>query len=989
MNNNTILSNIIRHIKYIFISILYNRSYRLIKKSRYFNKEWYIANYHDIDKPGVNPAVHYLMYGWKENREPSGDFAGWKYFEKYPDVRKANINPLLHYEKYGKKEGRNITYNSNNYSRCFFVLADLIQQIKSQNFNQRIILLVSHNLSLTGAPRAIINMAKEIRKNGDIPVIAAFTPGPMEEEIKNEGILLVYINRMDVEKEFKGEKLFSFFNIFDYIVFNTIVTLELAEKIAHTNPTKIAWIHEAEYEFAKAEERKQNLYRGFEAIDYIYSVGNYSKKYTDRYLKNRKSDILLYSIKDMLNNKENEIKEKREKLIFAMVGALSERKGHLVLIEAINYLPIDILNSIEFWIIGPQGEKKVAEKVQDVQTDYFKYFGPMPYEKLMKTMEEIDVILCPSLDDPMPMVVTEAMMQKKVVLVTENTGTASLIDNGINGFVVKTNNPKALADKIKEIYINKSELNNIGEKGRNIYEDYFTENYFTENVKKIFDQNKIINRSYEYIPRNKNVKLFDVEIENNEVKLIVSVGILNNIYIKLGKKLIYGESEELSINHKCFNEYLNTLNEKLLVFKIDKNTMKNKIAFFDEYEDSLNITISNYINMYYLSQTGTYITKNGNILEINTKIQFIVKKFMDCRYNIINKISLLYIMIPKKLKYNLYFETLNNHNDNAYELFIKDLKEEKNKNAYFITSKEVYENEEDMEIKKHIIIFNSPKHKKFALRAKKMIVSWWCFPIFGSKKMDIYYPFLNYNYVAVLHGISYDKNSYYLNYLNFGKNIPTYCCSEYEKVYLEEINGYSNVKVLGYPRMDKWIKYSNNDENMVFLFPTWRKDITRDYIRNIEDICRQISSSFPNKFIVYAAHPSIPQSIYLEIKEILDNIGGNILSISSIDGQLFNKYFSTAKYLITDYSSVAYDHAYKEDGISIYYIPDEIENKHYQLRDVFYEGHCGIIAKNIEDIKEIINDKYDNKKLNERKENFFKYIDYNNTERVFRDIFKK
>lgn len=990
MENNTMLKNIARYIKNFFIMIFHIREYILIKESKYFNREWYVANYDDINKPGLNPIVHYLMYGWKEGREPSSDFSGWKYIDKYPDVKKAGMNPLLHYEKYGKKEGRNILYKSNNYSQCFFALADIIKQIKSEQFNKRIILLMSHNLSLTGAPRALFNMAKEIKKNGDIPVIGAFTQGPMEEEIQDAGIPVVYINRRDVEKEFRGEKLFSFFNVFDYIVFNTIVTLELAEKISHTNPTKIAWIHEAEFEFRKANKRKQNLYRGFESIDYVYSVGNYSKKYTDKYLKNRQSDILLYSIKDVLEIKDDQKENNFDivnKLIFAVIGAVSERKGHLILIEALKYLPNEILNNIEFWIIGPEGEKKVVEKVKKNQSKYFKYLGSMQYNDLMEKMREINVVLCPSLDDPMPMVVTEAMMQKKVVLVSENTGTASLIDDGVNGFIVETSNSKALADKIEQIYIKRNKLKGIGEKGKVIYEKYFTEKCFSENIKKIFDNRKIIKRSNIYIKRNNKIKIFDIQVTNSEITLIVSVGILNNVYIKYGEKIIHSSMEELSINQNCFNEYLNTLNEKLLIFKFYRDEAKNKITFFDEYEDSVIVKIANYINMHNLVKKGICVTTLGNLVELHTIKGFIYKKMIDKRYTLLERLLLLYLVFPKRLKYNLYFETLDNHNDNAYELFIKDLKEKDNRNAYFITSKKVYENEEDEEIKKHMIILNSYKHKKYALRAKKMIVSWWCFPIFGEKRSNIYYPFLNYNYVASFHGISYDKNSYYLNVYNFGKNIPTYCCSEYEKEYFKEINGYSDVKVLGYPRMDKWSNDSTLDDNLIFLFPTWRKSMTESYINNIKRICKKISDNFPNKFIVYAAHPSISELDYIEIKEMLANISENIVTIPSIDGEKFNEYFSIAKYLITDYSSVAYDHAYKKDGVSIYYMPDNLETNHYKLRKIFYDAHCGIIAKDIEDIIKIIGNQYDNGELQKRKENFFKYIDNNNTERVFCDIF--
>lgn len=77
--------------------------YKLIAKSKYFDKRWYLKMYPDVKKAGVDPVKHYLQFGWKEGRNPSKGFKTEGYLRRYADV---HINPLLHYEKYGKKEKR-------------------------------------------------------------------------------------------------------------------------------------------------------------------------------------------------------------------------------------------------------------------------------------------------------------------------------------------------------------------------------------------------------------------------------------------------------------------------------------------------------------------------------------------------------------------------------------------------------------------------------------------------------------------------------------------------------------------------------------------------------------------------------------------------------------------------------------------------------------------------------------------------------------------
>lgn len=86
--------------------------YLTIAKSRLFDGKWYLAHNPDVKASGVDPILHYLDCGWKENRDCTPYFDGKKYLEKYPDVAAGNINPLLHWEKYGKTEGRDCLENS-------------------------------------------------------------------------------------------------------------------------------------------------------------------------------------------------------------------------------------------------------------------------------------------------------------------------------------------------------------------------------------------------------------------------------------------------------------------------------------------------------------------------------------------------------------------------------------------------------------------------------------------------------------------------------------------------------------------------------------------------------------------------------------------------------------------------------------------------------------------------------------------------------------
>jgi len=82
--------------------------YLVISYSGLFDVHYYLREYPDVRRADVNPLKHFLISGWKENRNPSQSFDIQRYLAANPDVRAANINPVIHYIRFGKKEHRSI-----------------------------------------------------------------------------------------------------------------------------------------------------------------------------------------------------------------------------------------------------------------------------------------------------------------------------------------------------------------------------------------------------------------------------------------------------------------------------------------------------------------------------------------------------------------------------------------------------------------------------------------------------------------------------------------------------------------------------------------------------------------------------------------------------------------------------------------------------------------------------------------------------------------
>lgn len=456
----------------------------IIRKSRYFDKKYYTKKYQEYLE-GLDPVTHYICKGWKQGFNPSKKFSNDIYLSSYIDIYKSNMNPLVHYELYGKSEKREIfsVYEGKN-----SIIKDLdIEEIKKEKQYSKVVLLISHELSLTGAPRALLNMAISMKKQGVYPVILSWTHGPMETEIIENGIKLVIDVSLYTKLIQKNEQISDFLSLFDIVIFNTLVSLHLVDCFPKVTAKKICWIHEGRMSY-ETLKNIINFRETFKFFDEIYSVGQYSKSFTDQYIDNiHKSKILLYGIPDIPHKHEI---SNNTKIKFILPGAISERKGQAILLSALEYIPERKHKDIEFILVGPCMDKEIEANIKKAEKIYknIKYLGAIQHNKLLNLYQDMDIVLCPSIDDPMPIVCTEAMIFAKTIIITECTGTASFIENGINGYKIPAGDAAALARAIISIVDNKDKISVMGQNLRSIYDNKFSQDIFDKEIYKVIKE---------------------------------------------------------------------------------------------------------------------------------------------------------------------------------------------------------------------------------------------------------------------------------------------------------------------------------------------------------------------------------------------------------------------------------------------------------------------------------------------------------------------
>lgn len=369
------------------------------------------------------------------------------------------------------------------------------------------VLIAIHELSRTGAPIVAIDTAKTLAKNDFFVTVITMRRGPLLVELLDYGIPVIFDQELALAHD--SEALLgdpsiplyidTFLNAFDKTIIITAVYYNLIRRCTKTENPILWWLHEGTATYDNfAPLMPQKLPSNVK----VYTGGKYALEQLKTYQLPYHGKVLNYGVKDSLpqpnnaNCKDTKIRpsssQPDQTVTFILPGSIGKRKGQQLLLDSIELLPDSYRTKCKFIFIGDvtsqydiDGKRTKAKLIEICQKNAnIEYITSVSRTKLFEIYQNIDVLVIPSLDDPMPVVATEALMLKKVVLCSNTTGTSYYLQDNKNGFIFETNNANSLRDKIKYIVDHSDQLAKIGANGRKVYENNFEMNIFEQNLLK-------------------------------------------------------------------------------------------------------------------------------------------------------------------------------------------------------------------------------------------------------------------------------------------------------------------------------------------------------------------------------------------------------------------------------------------------------------------------------------------------------------------------
>ena len=166
-------------------------------------------------------------------------------------------------------------------------------------------------------------------------------------------------------------------------------------------------------------------------------------------------------------------KEFKKDIVF--VGSLYKLKGVDYLIDAFSGLSDTDARLV---IIGDGPERKNLEKMVE-GSENVVFLGHLDNSEVKKRLDKALVLVLPSLSEGLGLVLLEAMACGKPVIGSDVGGIPELIEDGKNGYIVKTKDSDALRDRLRMFTEDMGLARRMGDAGRkSVLEEFSKDKYF-------------------------------------------------------------------------------------------------------------------------------------------------------------------------------------------------------------------------------------------------------------------------------------------------------------------------------------------------------------------------------------------------------------------------------------------------------------------------------------------------------------------------------
>ena len=343
--------------------------------------------------------------------------------------------------------------------------------------------VMSHLLDMTGAPIVLVSAVPVLRSMGyEVVVLGPEDDGSLELFLEAGAAVITRPGCVSTPV------LWGLAFCADFVLANTIVEARAVRALNGTGVPVLWWLHDA---FAGYPHIAHQIPQQLCSNVHLYSVGSHAAAAMHSVHPEFEIRSLIYGLPDyaaedfVRTDLFASLKIPKDKPLFATVGSFERRKGQDIFSKAIRLLPAAVRKSASFLFVGKAAEKEMMDAVRDLTTDYpdtVFYCKRLTRDEIKSLMSQCQCLVCASRDDPMPTFVTEGLIFGKPAIVSEHTGTAGLVTEGVDGFVYRDDDPQQLANALEWAITHPAQLAAMQPACRALYERYYSKQAFADTL---------------------------------------------------------------------------------------------------------------------------------------------------------------------------------------------------------------------------------------------------------------------------------------------------------------------------------------------------------------------------------------------------------------------------------------------------------------------------------------------------------------------------
>lgn len=340
------------------------------------------------------------------------------------------------------------------------------------------VLILSHDLTTSGAPKVAYDLALLMKSNGYFVTVASPVDGPYRTRLVEQGITVIVDELILTGHESSMVLAYSF----DLVIANTIVCWQAVGQLAKTTPTYL-YSHETElvHHFV-------NTYSGFldalRSATQIWCGSEHAAQALSRH--GLKSHVVEYGVDDIATSKIAQVSVSRNRapVRIAVFGSMEARKGQDLAVLAMQNIEPDIRSKARLDLYGRTLDISFRNSVESLAfgTPEIRFGNELDYDEYRAELAETDIVLVCSRDDTLPLVSLDALALGKVLVCSAMTGTSRYLDNGTSAIILEQNSPEEIGRTLAQLIVDTDLRRKLGHGARSVFENYFTYRAFTTRI---------------------------------------------------------------------------------------------------------------------------------------------------------------------------------------------------------------------------------------------------------------------------------------------------------------------------------------------------------------------------------------------------------------------------------------------------------------------------------------------------------------------------